>query len=101
MIEVKQFLKKTFTDERILSHHFTNEWPPRSSKLTPVDFWLWGYVKSPVNRNNPSSLVELKVAICHEFSCVQPEMLHAVVNGVITRFQTVICGDGGHIEQVR
>ncbi|GFQ92572.1 uncharacterized protein TNCT_185611 [Trichonephila clavata] len=57
-------------------------------------------VKFRVNLNIPSSLVELKDAIRHEFSCSQPEMLHAVVNGVITRLQTVICGDGGHIEQV-
>ena len=48
----------------------------------------------------PSFLVELKDAIRDEFSCIQPEMLHAAVNGVITRLQTVICGVGGHIEQV-
>ncbi|GFS92974.1 uncharacterized protein TNCV_1886271 [Trichonephila clavipes] len=94
MTEVKQFLKKTFTDERILTHHFTHEWPPRSADLKPIYFWLWGYIKSGVNRNSPS-LVELKDAICYEFSCIQLEKLHAVVSVVITHLQTVICGDWG------
>ena len=53
-----------------------------------------------VYRNSPSSLVELN-SIRHEFSCIQPEMLHAAVNYVITRLQNNICGDGGHMEQVR
>ncbi|GFX72364.1 uncharacterized protein TNCV_1253181 [Trichonephila clavipes] len=69
-----------------------------SPDLTPVEFWLWGYFKSRVNRNS-TSLVELKDAFRPEFSYIQPEMLHAVVNGVITRLETISCGDGGPIEQ--
>ena len=43
--------------------------------------------------------MELKDAIRREFFCIQPKMLHADMNGVITHLQTVICDDGGHIEQ--
>ncbi|GFT22502.1 uncharacterized protein TNCV_3274621 [Trichonephila clavipes] len=85
-IEVKQFLKKTFNDERVLSHSFT-QWLRRSQDLTAIDFWLWSYVKSRVNLNS-SSLVESKDAICQEFSYIQTEILHTVVDGVVTRLQT-------------
>lgn len=99
-VDVKEFLRRTFTEERLIGRHFTTEWPPRSPDLTPLDFWLWGYLKSRVYRNRPSSLVQLKDAIRHAISCIDADMLHAAVTNVITRFQTVICGDGGHIEQV-
>ncbi|GFR24211.1 hypothetical protein TNCT_216271 [Trichonephila clavata] len=65
--------------------------------LTPIE--LWSYVKSRFNRNTPS-LVELKDAIRYEFLSIQPEMLHAVVNGVVTRLQNVTCSDGRHLKQV-
>ncbi|GFX10346.1 uncharacterized protein TNCV_1867411 [Trichonephila clavipes] len=69
-IEMKQFLKKTFTDERVPSRPFTHEWPPRSPDLTSVDFWLKGNVNSRVYRNSPTFLVELKDAIRDKFSCI-------------------------------
>ncbi|GFW07263.1 uncharacterized protein TNCV_3694561 [Trichonephila clavipes] len=80
--EVTRFLRKKFTDELVLNPHFTHLWPPN---LTPIDFWLWGYVESQVYCSSPASIVELKDAIYHEFSCIQPEMSHAAVNGIITR----------------
>jgi hypothetical protein len=33
---------------RIISLGRTQEWPPRSTDLTPCDFFLWGYLKSKV-----------------------------------------------------
>ena len=76
MTKVKKFLKKTLSDERVLSRHFTHEWPPRSLELMPTDFRLWSYVKTRVCRNSPSSLVELKDAISHDFSSIHPEILY-------------------------
>ena len=35
------------------------EWPPRSPDLTPLDFFLWGYIKSIVYKTKPASLQEL------------------------------------------
>ncbi|GFU20027.1 hypothetical protein TNCV_1191711 [Trichonephila clavipes] len=51
-------------------------------------------VKSRVNRSSSSALVKFNDAIRHEFSCIQPEMLHVVVDGVITGLQTVVRGNG-------
>ena len=45
MREVESFFK-----DRIVSKNF---WPPRSPDLTPVDFFLWGLLKSKVYKNTP------------------------------------------------
>ncbi|GFU56071.1 uncharacterized protein TNCV_3405341 [Trichonephila clavipes] len=38
-------LKDTF-DDRLISRFGPVNWPPRSCDLTPLDYFLWGYVKS-------------------------------------------------------
>ena len=38
----------------------TIEWAPRSSDLTPMDFFLWGAMKDPVCNSKPRTLVDLK-----------------------------------------
>ncbi|GFX20754.1 uncharacterized protein TNCV_78111 [Trichonephila clavipes] len=40
-------LKDTFGD-RLISRFEPVNWPPRSCDLTPLDYFLWGYVKSLV-----------------------------------------------------
>ncbi|GFS63213.1 transposable element Tc3 transposase [Trichonephila clavipes] len=42
-------LKDTFGD-RLISRFGPVNWPPRSCDLTPLDYFLWGYVKSLVYR---------------------------------------------------
>ncbi|GFV07724.1 hypothetical protein TNCV_4942261 [Trichonephila clavipes] len=37
-------LKDTFGD-RLISRFGPVNWPPRSCDLTPLDYFLWGYVK--------------------------------------------------------
>ncbi|GFU93114.1 hypothetical protein TNCV_206591 [Trichonephila clavipes] len=37
-------LKNTFGD-RLISRFGPVNWPPRSCDLTPLDYFLWGYVK--------------------------------------------------------
>ena len=45
----------------IISRNFDIEWPPRSCDLTPVDYFLWGYLKSLVFSNKPDDLQALEV----------------------------------------
>ncbi|GFX74422.1 DUF4817 domain-containing protein [Trichonephila clavipes] len=40
-------LKDTFGDH-LISRFGPVNWPPRSCGLTPLDYFLWGYVKSLV-----------------------------------------------------
>ena len=42
--------------ERVISRNGPVEWPPRSCDLTPLDFFLWGHIKSLVYANKPETL---------------------------------------------
>jgi len=42
------------------------EWPPRSPDLTPLDFFLWGYLKQKVFSTPPQDLPTLRRRIVDE-----------------------------------
>ncbi|GFW82214.1 DUF4817 domain-containing protein [Trichonephila clavipes] len=48
-------LKHKFGD-RLISRFGPVNWPPRSCDLTPLDYFLWGYVKSLVYADKPQTL---------------------------------------------
>ncbi|GFW92758.1 transposable element Tc3 transposase [Trichonephila clavipes] len=52
-------LKDTFGD-RLISSFGPVNWPPRSCDLTPLDYFLWGYVKSLVYADKPQTLDHLE-----------------------------------------
>ncbi|GFS78502.1 uncharacterized protein TNCV_3147551 [Trichonephila clavipes] len=90
----------TFGEDRIVSRLCRYPWPPRSPDLTPADFWLWGYLKSPVYLSGPSSLSELKDVIGREVSSIHPDMLHSAVAGFVTRLECLLLCGGGHVEHI-
>ncbi|GFX15139.1 uncharacterized protein TNCV_2708451 [Trichonephila clavipes] len=57
-------LKDTFGD-RLISRFGPVNWPPRSCDLTPLDYFLWGYVKSLVYADKPQTLDHLEDKIRH------------------------------------
>lgn len=46
-------------------------WPPRSPDLTPLDYFLWGFLKDKVFRTVPANLQEMKTRI--EENCLIPD----------------------------
>ncbi|GFU01941.1 uncharacterized protein TNCV_1524291 [Trichonephila clavipes] len=52
-------LKDTFGD-RLISRFGPVNWPPRSCDVTPLDYFLWGYVKSLVYADKPQTLDHLE-----------------------------------------
>ncbi|GFW50723.1 uncharacterized protein TNCV_2890251 [Trichonephila clavipes] len=52
-------LKDTLGD-RLISRFGPVDWPPRSCDLTPLDYFLWGYVKSLVYADKPQTLDHLE-----------------------------------------
>ncbi|GFU65254.1 transposable element Tc3 transposase [Trichonephila clavipes] len=57
-------LNNTFGD-RLISRFGPVNWPPRSCDLTPLDYFLWDYVKSLVYADKPQTLDQLEDNICH------------------------------------
>lgn len=63
---------------RWLGRHGPHSWPARSPDLTPVDFFLWGYLKDRVYVTEPTSPDDLKRRIEDACRSVTPAMLHLV-----------------------
>ncbi|GFX77242.1 hypothetical protein TNCV_5063751 [Trichonephila clavipes] len=67
-------LKDTFGD-RLISRFGPVNWPPRSCDLTPLDYFLWGCVKSLVYADKPQTLDHLEDNIRRVNADIRPQML--------------------------
>ncbi|GFS81083.1 putative transposable element [Trichonephila clavipes] len=67
-------LKDTFGD-RLISLFGPVNWPPRSCDLAPLDYFLWGYVKSLVYADKPQTLNHLEDNIRRVIADIRPQML--------------------------
>ena len=78
-VSVKQALKDFF-HTRIISRGFTNEWPACSPDLSPLDFWLWSYIKEKVYLigDMPRTIEELKIRIVNAISNI-PTVFYALL----------------------
>ena len=72
-------------------------WPPRSPDLTPVDFFLWGYLKEQIRRNAPNNLDELEACIVQECSKISPQMCQNACPSVLPLVKKCIENCGGHV----
>jgi len=78
-------------------------WPPRSPDLTPMDFFLWGYMKDEILDENglpPQTRPAMVAAIRAAFLTITPEMLASVRRNFMKR--VVLCAEngGGHVEHI-
>ena len=73
-------------------------WPPRSPDLTPLDFFLWGYVKALVYQVKIKDLFHLKTRIADAINTVTPAMLGRVWQDLEYRLDVCRATNGSHIE---
>lgn len=75
-------------------------WPPRSPDLTPLDFFLWGRIKSLVYVTQPTSVEELREKIEQAFVLVKSdtEVLSKLKYNLRKRAIKCIEQGGGHFE---
>ena len=59
-------------DGTVISRNSDYNWPPRSCDLTPLDFFLRGYVKDKVYVDAPQSIQELKKKIRAVIDEIEP-----------------------------
>ncbi|GFY30221.1 DUF4817 domain-containing protein [Trichonephila clavipes] len=81
-------LKDTFGD-RLISRFGPVNWPPRSCDLTPLDYFLWGYVKSLVYADKPQTLDHLEDNICRVIADIRPQMLEKVIENWTSRLDYI------------
>lgn len=96
---VMQWLEATF-DTRFISFRSPNVWPPHSPDLSPLDFYLWGYLKDKVYTPAPETTDDLKKAIVREMRKITPETCRAVISNFRRRLELVVQQNGRHLEHV-
>lgn len=95
--DAMDWLTARFSDT-FISHRSEFPWPPRSPDLSPLDYFLWGYVKDHVFRSKPASLDELKKEVREVIASINSEMLGKVIANFGRRIEKCIAADGGHFE---
>ncbi|GFW96840.1 uncharacterized protein TNCV_2159761 [Trichonephila clavipes] len=71
-------LKDTLGD-RLISRFGKVNWPPRSCDLTPLDCFMWDYVKSLVYADKPQTLDHLEDNIRRVIADIRPQMLETFI----------------------
>lgn len=87
-------------DDRIISRRADVAWPPRSCDLTPLDFFLWGFLKSKVYANKPATVDELERNIAYEISKISSSLCEKVVENYVFRTHCVKKARGGHLSDI-
>ena len=70
------------------------------SDITPLDYFLWGYVKSRVYANNPQSLDNLKVNITDTIQEIQADLCDKVIANWTSRVRALQRSRGGHLNEI-
>ncbi|GFX65202.1 transposable element Tc3 transposase [Trichonephila clavipes] len=92
-------LKDTFGD-RLISRFGPLNWPPRSCDLTPLDYFLWGYVKSLVYADKPQTLDHLEDNIRRVIADIRPQMLEKVIEDWTSRLDYIRANRGSHMPEI-
>lgn len=78
-----------------------HEWPPRSPDLTPLDFFLWGFIKEKVYATEPTTIEDMQERIREAFRSITPQILRNVQNDFRRRVRVCIQQNGGLFEHLR
>ncbi|GFT21844.1 uncharacterized protein TNCV_3179511 [Trichonephila clavipes] len=92
-------LKDTFGD-RLISRLGPVNWPPRSCDLTPLDYFMWGYVKSLVYVAKPQTLDDLEDNIRRVISDIRLQMLKKVIENWTSKLDYIRASRGSHMPEV-
>ncbi|GFV52876.1 DUF4817 domain-containing protein [Trichonephila clavipes] len=92
-------LKDTFGD-RLISRFGPVNWPPRSCDLTPLDYFLWSYVKSLVYADKPQTLDHLEDNIRRVIADIRPQMLEKVIENWTSRLNYIRASRCSHMPEI-
>ncbi|GFS76579.1 putative transposable element [Trichonephila clavipes] len=92
-------LKDTFGD-CLISHFGPVNWPSRSCDLTPLDYFLWGYVKSLIYADKQQTLDHLTDNIRRVIADIRPQMLEKVIENWTSRLDYIRDSRGSHMPEI-
>ena len=82
----KEILLENF-GTRVISRHFADQWPACSPDLSPLDFWLWSYLKDRIYipSDMPCSVNNLKERIIQQCSVISNDLLKSATHNFPNR----------------
>ncbi|CAL1688642.1 unnamed protein product [Lasius platythorax] len=75
-------------------------WPPRSPDITPLDFFLWGFIKQKVFSTKPTTPDDMKERIRQACADVTPQMLAEVRRSLHNRINKCLEVNGNNFEHL-
>jgi hypothetical protein len=96
--KVTEWLNKKFPNKWI-GRRSALEWVHRSPDLTPLDFFLWGYVKQKVYQEPIANLEDLREKITNTINSIQQQTIKNDFQEVSKRLILIQQHNGAHIEQ--
>ncbi|GFX18623.1 putative DD41D transposase [Trichonephila clavipes] len=93
-------LLKDTSGDRLISRFVPVNWPPRSCDLTPLDYFLWGDVKSLVYAEKPQTLDHLEDNIRRVIADIRPQMLEKVIENWTSRLDYIRASRGSHMPEI-
>lgn len=97
--QVRQYLDN-WMGNRWIGRRGPVAWPARSPDLTPLDFFLWGYVKQEVYKEIPTTQENMKNRIRHVFRSIQPQTLQDVRDSFAMRLNLCLQQNGNIFEHL-
>lgn len=94
---VRAWMQRNFK-EREIGRYGDVHWPARSPDLTPMDFFVWGWVKDQVYRQPVNNLQELKARITRTMHDMPLDFAAHSLLSFKSRLQSCIDNNGQHVE---
>jgi len=85
---------------KVISRKGNISWRSRSPDLIPIDFYLWGYLKSIVYDINPKSIYASKENIRREIANISESICRAVINNFRVHLQEYCDRNGLNLDNV-
>ncbi|GFX18774.1 uncharacterized protein TNCV_3019311 [Trichonephila clavipes] len=86
--------------DRLISRFGPVNWPPRSCDLTPLDYFLWGYVKLLVYADKPQTLDHLEDNIRRVIADIWPQILEKVIENWTSRLDYIQASRGSPMPEI-
>jgi len=87
---------------RVFLCSLKGRWPPRSPDLTPLDYYIWGHMKTSVYETKVDSRSALRDRIFSAAEHIrnQPNNIGSAAQSLLLRAENFIAPGGGHFEQL-
>lgn len=77
------------------------KWPARSPDITPLDYFLWGYVKDEIYKSNYDTVEDLTTALENILTHMHPiKIRNAILRSLPKRINLCIQQNGYHFEHL-